>query len=275
MTPERERSVGPDEAREILRRAARADVRAPEGDVLTLAELEEAGRQAGLSPALIRRAGALREATSRGAVPGVPRPAPLLAGAPTRRRLTASLPGGRSADPSAVKRAAEAVAGRPFRKLNTGPGRWAWESRVGLEGVVVRLEESGEGETFLVVEGSRAGGFAALYGGTLVGLAAASGAAGALAAVAATAGPLVAAAGLLGIPLLIARPLYRRGDPPFRDRLEDLAMGLLEALEEPDGLERSDDLAVATDDRERTTDGQEEPTDALDGPDERETGKPA
>ena len=214
-----------DEAGAILRRAAQRSLRRdlPSPHDLTLQGLMEVAAEVGLDPADVRRAAAVRPSSDSAVQRTV-------FGGQTGRTVRASSPHGLPSSRTALVGAAEAVVGGSGKEVRSEADRWSWEAG-GILGHTRATLRQADGGTEVVVSGNRTGAFAATYVPLLVGLGALSGTLGLFGAVTATAGPLVALLGLFGVPLLLARPLFRRGDAEAADRMEQLTMELLRALE--------------------------------------------
>lgn len=223
--PAMERRFRDDEVAAILGRAAaresRADLPAPHDP--TLDDLMVAAAGAGLDPAEVRRAAALLPPSAAGA-------AALLLGAPDRREAVAVLEGSRlPAEIRALTREAERAAGNRGAVVEEAPGRFVWEERhLGGRTTVALAEE--EGALEVRVSADRAGTYAGLWFGGLVGWAVLS----ALTPLGAL--PVLAQAlAFVVTPFLLARPFWAASDRRVRARLERAVLDLARAAEEAGG----------------------------------------
>ena len=216
-----DRPLPPAEVSRVLRLASESgDLTTRDDEAPTLAHLEEAAREVGISPARVRRAAAIRPAPGTGA-------ARVLLGAPDHRELEAVLPPRRSdqaADRRAASQALERALGRAGRLQELDDG-FAWEEdhTLGRTRAVVR---EGADATEVRLTADRAGHYLASWFGGLVGW-------GLLAALTplGSLGPVGAAVGFLAAPFLLARPWWVAQDKRLQARLEAAMMGLLEGLE--------------------------------------------
>lgn len=219
------RRFGDEEVADILRRAASQEARSnlPAPHDPTLDDLVAAAEEAGMDGAAVRRAAAVRALPESGTQAW-------LFGGQSTRTVQGALEGPIPEDPGPLARAAEYTVGRSGSVMRSKPGTWIWESG-GMESTRIELREEGGG-TSLMVHGSRGGTLALTYMTLLVGVAAVSGSFGLFGAVAASMGPLASLLGLFGVPLLLTRLFFSRGDGRSRDRLEHLAMEVIRVAEE-------------------------------------------
>jgi hypothetical protein len=204
----------------VLRLASDADrlEDAAAGGV-TVSELAEAARQAGLDPRRVELAAAVEE------TPGSPVARAAL-GAPDQRVYRASLPGARlPADPAELARAVEAALGRHGRLRRHGPGHLVWKEdhALGRTTLTLRQDEAG---TEVSLESDRAGHYLGAWFGGVAGW-------GLLAALTplGSLGAAATVAGFLVVPFLLARPFWTRADRARRRRLEAAMMAALEHLD--------------------------------------------
>lgn len=217
------------EAREILRRATELEIRPtlPPGldrQGLSLSELEEVAREAGIEPRAVRHAALAR-------LPDAPRSlAALLRGGPALRDHVVHLPGQLSPETHRdLGRALDRVFGTDGTLEETAPGfHWREDHRQGRTRISVVPDSAGGASVALRAD--RRGWSAAL---NLVALAAGLGA-GAL-ALPATGSALVA----VGAGIVVWRGLVRLAWPPFagrlRRRLEAALVEVAARLEEDGG----------------------------------------
>ncbi len=208
----------------ILQRAAlsETDPLLPERSGSTLDDLVAAAEEAGLDPAAVRRAAAV--------VPtGPDGPIARLLGAADRRVVTAYLPGvALPGLPRALGGAAERGLGRPG-EIGTGKdGQFQWRARSSGGTAVVEVAQR-EGGTEITARAERGAHYLGLWLVGLGGWAALS----ALTPLGAL-GPLGFATSLLLVPVLIARPFWRRADHRLRRRLERTVIELARVVEEGD-----------------------------------------
>jgi len=210
------------EVEAILRRAAlaEADILVPQRRDTTLDDLVAAAAEAGLDPAAVRRAAAV--------VPPAPDgPIARLLGAADRRVVTAYLPGVSPPDrPRELAGAAERGLGRSGEIRTATEGRFEWRSRSSGGLATVEVAER-DGGTEIAARAERGAHYLGLW---LVGL-------GGWAALSAltpvgTLGPMGVAASLLLVPVLIARPFWRRSDRRLRRELERTVFELARVVEE-------------------------------------------
>ncbi len=218
---DRDRPLPPAEVRRVLRLASDdQELTTRHDDAPTLAHLEEAAREVGISPSRVRRAAAIRPAPRTGA-------ARILLGAPDHRRLEAVLPPRDPEDPADRRALAEALErglGRSGRVQELDDGfTWSEDHTLGRTRAVVR---EGADATEVSLTADRAGHYLLSWFGGLVGW-------GALAALTplSSLGPVGAAAGFLAAPFLLARPWWVAQDKRLQARMEAAMMGLLEGLE--------------------------------------------
>jgi hypothetical protein len=224
--PEAGRRFRDDEATEILKRAARAEVQSnlPTLHDPTLDDLVAVAEEVGMDPAAVRRAAVVQSLPESGAQA-------LFCGGQTRRAVRGVIDGAIPEDRLALARTAEAILGKQGEVVKSKSDTWVWQTKGGMGPVHIALRESG-GRTDVAVRGGRADVFALTYLSLWLGVAAVSGGFGLFAAVAASAGPLVSLLGLFGLPALLARPLFSRGDGAAKDRLEHLTMELIRVADE-------------------------------------------
>lgn len=213
------------EVREILRRAAAADLRADvHASGATLPDLMAAAEEAGLDPGDIRRAAAIRPVPPGGA-------ARVLLGASDRRELRALLTGARlPASRHAVMRAAESVLGTGGTVVTDDPGRFIWRQRPNGSGVTLELVDAPDGVE-VRIEADRARSYLGLWAAGLVGWAALS----ALTPLGAALGVVGTLVGFVVAPPLLARPFWARADQATLRRLEHVAMEAMRTVEEEAG----------------------------------------
>jgi hypothetical protein len=218
------RRLSGDEVARILRLASEAEVpgmMASEG--VTVPELVQAAREAGISPELVRRAAAVVEDPTSGL-------ATTAFGAPDTRVLHAFHPGARLPEErDAVVRTVEGALQRRGQVQQNAPGRLVWKEDHTLGRTTVSLVQTSDGVE-LSVEADRAGHylgawFLGVLGWSLLAWLTPLGGLGVGAAI----------VGFLVAPFLLARPFWIRADRVRRRRLEAVTMGLLEAVEPADG----------------------------------------
>lgn len=210
----------------ILRRAAHAetDVPLPQRRDTTLDDLVAAAAEAGLDPAAVRRAAAV--------VPSAPDgPIARLLGGADRRVVTAYLPGVSPPDhPRELAGAAERALGRSGDIRTATEGRFEWRSRSSGGLATVEVAER-DGGTEIAARAERGAHYLGLWLVGLGGWAALS----ALTPLGAL-GPMGVAASLLVVPVLIARPFWRRADRRLRRQLERTVVELARVVEEDGGV---------------------------------------
>lgn len=213
------------EVRLILARAARADARAAftPGRSVTLPELMDAARQAGLDPEEVRRAAAIRPAAPEGVQVA-------LLGAPLRRHARAAVSGEHPVALNELGAAVQRALPEPGEAAVFADGSRRWIHGAGGTRTTVTLRPT-EGGAEMEVEVDRAAGYAVGCFTALAGLLAAAAPLGGLAALYAALPPLVATLALVAAPFLILRPLLHRADQRSRAAVEDLMMALLRAAE--------------------------------------------
>jgi hypothetical protein len=223
----RARQFSDTEVDAILRRAALADADffVPQRQDTTLDDLVAAAAEAGLDPADVRRAAAV--------VPPAPDgPIARLLGGADRRVVTAYLPG--VSPPDRRTELAGAVERGLGRRGEVRPaaveGRFEWRSRSSGVSAVVEVAER-DGGTEIVARAEHGAYYLGLWLVGLGGWAALS----ALTPVGAL-GPMGIAASLLLVPVLIARPFWRRADRRLRQRLERTVFELARVVEEDRGV---------------------------------------
>lgn len=211
----------------ILRRAAlvEAELSVPQRQETTLDDLVAAAAEAGLDPAAVRRAAAV--------VPPAPDgPIARLLGAADRRVVTAYLPG--VSPPDRAKELAEVAERALGRRGEVRPAtverRFEWRSRSSGGRAAVEVAER-DGGTEIAARAERGAHYLGLWLLGLGGWAALS----ALTPLGAL-GPMGIAASLLVVPILIARPFWRRADRRLRQRLERTVFELARVVEEDRGV---------------------------------------
>lgn len=205
----------------ILRRASLVETGPipPSPHDATLDDLMAAAAEAGMDPAVVRRAAAV-------APPAPDGPIARIAGASDRREISAYLGGASIPDDRAgLVRALERLFGHSGAVAESTPDLFVWRAR-GDGRLTVELTAS-EGGTELRLRTERGARYLGLW---LLGLAVWA-AASALTPLGAL-GPLGFVVGLLTIPVLVARPLWVRSDRALRRRLEHGALELARVVEE-------------------------------------------
>ena len=216
------RRYGDDEVAAILARASDREAGAglPAPHDPTLADLMAAAAEAGLDPAEVRRAASLVVPASGGA-------ARLALGAPDRREILAVLDGTPfPAGTHALAREAERAAGSRGEVVEDSPGHFVWRERHTGGGTEVSLTQTGDALE-VRVRADRAGRYAALWFGGLVGWALLS----ALTPLGAL--PILGKAlGFVIAPFVAARPFWVAADRKEAARLERLVLDLARVAEE-------------------------------------------
>jgi hypothetical protein len=210
------------EVSDILRRAADAEGRSdlPAATGVTLDDLLEAARQAGLDPDVVRRSSAITLPPGRG-------PATLVFGAPDRREVRAVLPGVRlPEDREAMVEAVERSLGRRGGVVKSGPDDFAWLEDHLAGRTRVELTPKGGG-TEIRVSADRTGHYLGAWFLGLLGWALLSG----LTPVGSL-GLLPKIISFVAAPILLVRPWWSRRDKGLRRRLEQLTLDLAGFVEE-------------------------------------------
>ncbi|MFQ5537424.1 MAG: hypothetical protein ACE5GJ_08230 [Gemmatimonadota bacterium] len=224
------RRFTPEEVRRILERAARSESAAllPGPYDPDLSTLMHAAEEAGLDPAAVRRAAALRSGPGAALLP--PRVGSLVPGAPLQWEVQAKLEEARlPTDPAPVVEALEGALGRRGTEVEAGPGNLLWKEDHVLGRTTIALSQD-DGALSLRMTADLAGHFLAGWVGGLTGWAvlAALTPLGAL-------GPFWAVLAFVVVPFLLVRPWWTRHSASARNRLEHAAMRMLEACEAEDG----------------------------------------
>ena len=179
-----------------------------------------AAAEVGLDPAAVRRAASIVPAPKGGL-------ASVVLGAPDRRRVQAVLEDAPlPAERSELARASERLLGRRGEVLEDDSGRFVWRENHGIGRTTVELTGGGTG-TEVRVEADRAGHYLAGWFAGLAGWGALS----ALTPLGAL-GPVGGVISLLAVPILLARPFWKRADKRLQRRLEDLTLELARVVEE-------------------------------------------
>ncbi|MEJ2205836.1 MAG: hypothetical protein P8170_17205 [Gemmatimonadota bacterium] len=218
------------EVSDILRRAAEAEGRSglPTAPDLTLDDLLVAAREAGLDPAVVRRSSAI-ETRERGGVASV------LFGAPDRREVRAVMPRSRLPDDRRdLAAAAERGLGREGEVVGSGPDHFRWQEDHIAGRTRLDLTREGEG-TAIRASADRAGHY---LGAWFLGLAG-----WALLSALTPVGSLALLPKILSylvVPVVAARPWWRRRDRDLKKRLEQLTLDVAGIVEDagdaqPDG----------------------------------------
>jgi hypothetical protein len=224
-----------DEVASILRLAADAESAPPVPTAYdpTLADLMEAARQAGLDPAEVRRAAAVRAHASRGT-------ARVVLGAPDRREVRATLDGASPpADPATTTAAIERILDRTGEVIESDAHGFAWQEHHTGGHTTVSVRRAGAagrgGALEVRTTAHRAGHYLATWFVALLAWAAAS----ALTPLGAL--PVVAKAlGFVAAPFVLARPFWTRADRRLRLRLEQTVLAVLREAEATTEAEASD-----------------------------------
>lgn len=211
-----------DQARQvILRRAALPESTAPLGGSVSVGELMEAAREAGLDPGEVRRAAAIQQTPSGG-----PTVVQAALGAPNRRTLKAFLPGAALPESSRhVVAAVEAHFGEGSVQDDL-PDRLVWKEDHTLGRTTLEVVGSREGAE-VSIRTDRAGHFLGMAFG---GFAVWSILAGLLLSTARTAA-LAVVLGYLVVPFVLARPFWTAADRRVSARLDAAMMDVLRALD--------------------------------------------
>lgn len=208
------------EVSRVLRLASDADQAsglAREG--VTVPQLAEAAREAGLDPRQVERAAAMVEDP-------VSTLATTAFGAPDTRTLRAFLPGrGIPRDHEALVGEMETALRRKGQLHERDPSRLVWKEDHTLGRTTLSMVETSDG-TDVTLEADRAGHYLGSWFAGVVGW-------GLLAALTplGSLGPVAAVAGFLVAPFVLARPFWVRADRRRRRRLESAMMAVLEQVD--------------------------------------------
>ncbi len=210
------------EADRILARASRHDLQRPDvGDAVTVSDLMEAAAAVGLEPQEVRRAALIER------VPPARTFGTVAFGAGSRRDVRAHLTGVEMPDDTAgLERAAEAGLARRGTVLERKEGRFVWGEDGALGRSTVAVEQRDDGID-VRVSADRTGTFTlSWFFGTF-----------ALSVLAAMVGlqaqiGVVATVLLIGLlPLIFARPFWKRTERRTLALIEDTTMSLLRVLD--------------------------------------------
>lgn len=222
--PAPDRSLTRDEVARILRLASDADALAEtDREGVTVPQLAEAARQAGIDPDRVRHAAAVVEDPVSTLAVG-------LLGAPDTRSLRAFVPGRRiPADRTALVRELDGSLHRRGQLHGSRPDRLVWKEDHTLGRTTVSLTQTSDGIDVTLVA-DRAGHYLGSWFAGVVGW-------GLLAALTPLGGlgPAAAVLGFLGIPFVLARPFWIRTDRIRRRRLEAAVMAVLSAVDREGG----------------------------------------
>lgn len=220
-TPRRRLTEG--QVSRILRLASESDEETgvPAAEGVTLLQLAEAAREAGMDPRTVERAAAVVEdPTSTLAVTAF--------GAPDTRTLRAFVPDrGIPGDRDELIQAVERSLQRRGQLRESGPSRLLWREDHTLGRSAMSMAEGSDG-TEVVLEADRAGHYLGSWFAGVVGWS--------LLAAFTPLGQLGVAATVLGFlvaPFLLARPFWIRADRRRRRKLERAMMALLARVDRP------------------------------------------
>jgi hypothetical protein len=225
-TPDRpgDRRLGEDEVAAILRRASLVEARTPlpTRHDPTADELARAAGEVGIDPALVRRAARIRR-VREGSLSRA------LFGAEECIRVTTWAPGPVPTLREALVRAAEI----------SDPEHFVWNGGHTLVRDTVIVEREGTG-TSIEVRSDRMGRYLLFWGVAFVALATASASVEALRTLGAF-DPLLTLVLPAFLPVLAARPFWRRAQHRALERVELLVMELARLVDEEDPVARSGD----------------------------------
>jgi len=196
----------------------------------TVEDLVQAAREVGLDPALVRRAAAVVPVPESG-------PSVFLFGAEDRIRVRADLRAPMPERRQALVRAAEHALGSAGEVTESDPDGFVWKGSGTLVRNRVTLRRAQDGLSLEVLS-DRTGRYLLYWGISFLTLATLSGAVGGLATLGSMSPLLLLAVPAL-LPVLMARPFWKRAQHRARERVELLGMELARLVEE-DPAARSD-----------------------------------
>jgi len=189
----------------------------------TVEDLVQAAREVDMDPALVRRAAAVVPVPESG-------PSVFLFGAEDRIRVHADLQAPMPERRQSLVQAAEDALGGSGRVAESDPDGFVWNGAGTLVRSTVTLRKKGTGLS-LEVQADRTGRYLLFWGSSFLTLATISGAVGGLAALGSMSPLLLFAVPAL-LPILVARPFWKRAQRRARERVELLAMELVRLIEE-------------------------------------------
>ncbi len=232
------RHLSPEEVSVILRRASLVETASglPAPLDPTVEDLVEAAREVGMDPALVRRAAAVSPVPETGL-------AGALLGADGRIRLRAHLSAAMPEARDALVRASEDALESSGRVTDSDPALFVWEGSRTLSRDRVTIRK--EGDALLVdVDSDRTGRYLLFWGISFLTLGVVSGAVGGLATLGAVSPLLLFVAPAL-LPVLVARPFWKRAQRRAARHLELFAMELARLVEEDPATLRGDGVDEA------------------------------